>query len=68
MLASFFQECIETVSLANGGYAYIQRPKSKREGAVQSVDDLPDDLSVSTIAANSTQLYRISIEPIDVGP
>lgn len=64
VIASFFEERVETVGLKNGGTAFIQRPKEKPEGAVQSVGDLPDDFNVGSISANSTKLYRISIGPI----
>lgn len=68
MVANFFEERIETVELKNGGQAFIQRPKAKPEGAVQSAADLPDDFDVNTVTANSSQLYRISVWPFDVSP
>lgn len=68
-VANFFEDRIETVKGVNGSTVFIQRPKPKDEGAVASVSaaDLPDDFSVNTITANSTQLYRIAFGPIDVG-
>lgn len=64
----FFEDRIEVDTAANGTTVYIQRPKPKEEGAVASVSaaELPDDFTVNTIFANSTQLYRISFGPIDV--
>lgn len=66
VVASFFQERVETVKLASGGTAFIQRPKAKTEGSVQSAGDLPDDFDIGHIVANAAQIYRISIGPIDV--
>lgn len=66
VVASFFEDRVETVELENGGTAFIQRPKAKAEGSVQSAADLPDDFDISSISANSTKLYRISIGPIEV--
>lgn len=66
VIASFFQERVETVKLASGGTAFIQRPKAKTEGSVQSAGDLPDDFDIGHIVANTAQIYRISIGPIDV--
>ena len=66
MVASFFQERIETVTAKNGSTVFIQRPKARAEGFTASADDLPDDFDVLNIHANSNQLYRISIGPVDV--
>lgn len=66
VVASFFEDRVETVELENGGTAFIQRPKAKAEGSIQSAADLPDDFDISSISANSTKLYRISIGPIEV--
>lgn len=66
MIASFFEERVETITLSNGGTAYIQRPKAKAEGVVQSAADLPDDFSIDKITANSDEIYRIKIGPLEV--
>lgn len=68
VVASFFEERVESVELSNGGTAFVQRPKAKAEGSVQSAADLPDDFDISSISANSTKLYRISVGPIEVSP
>lgn len=67
MIASFFEERVEAVTLSNGGTAYIQRPKAKPEASVQSAKDLPDDFSIASITANSDESYRIKIGPLEVG-
>lgn len=67
-VAVFFEDRITTETAVNGTTVFIQRPKPKEEGAVASISaaDLPDDYTVATVNANSTQLYRISFGPIDV--
>ena len=66
MVASFFQERVETVTAKGGSTVFIQRPKVHAEGFTASAEDLPDNFDVSNISANSNQLYRISIGPLDV--
>ena len=66
MVASFFQERVETVTAKGGSTVFIQRPKARAEGFTASAEDLPDNFDVSNISANSNQLYRISIGPLDV--
>ena len=66
MVASFFQERVETVTAKEGSIVFIQRPKARAEGFTASAEDLPDDFDVSNISANSNQLYRVSIGPLDV--
>ena len=66
MVASFFQDRVETVTAKGGSTVFIQRPKARAEGFTASAEDLPDNFDVSNISANSNQLYRISIGPLDV--
>ena len=66
MVASFFNERIETLTAKEGSIVYVQRPKARAEGFTASADDLADDFSVLNISANSSQLYRLSIGPVDV--
>ena len=66
MVASFFQDRVETVTAKGGSTVFIQRPKERAEGFTASAEDLPDDFDISNISANSNQLYRISIGPLDV--
>ena len=66
VVASFFQERVETVTAKGGSTVFIQRPKARAEGFTASADDLPDTFDVSNISANSNQLYRVSIGPLDV--
>ena len=68
MVASFFNERIETLTAKEGSIVYVQRPKARAEGFTASADDLADDFSVLNISANSSQLYRLSIGPVDVSP
>ena len=66
MVSSFFNERIETLTAKDGSIVFVQRPKARAEGFTASVDDLADDFDVLNIAANSSQLYRLSIGPVDV--
>ena len=66
MVASFFQERVETVTAKGGSTVFIQRPKVHAEGFTASAEDLPDNFDVSNVSVNSNQLYRISIGPLDV--
>ena len=66
MVASFFQDRVETVTAKGGSTVFIQRPKARAEGFTASAEDLPDNFDVNNISANSNQLYRISIGPLDV--
>ena len=66
MVASFFQDRVETVTAKGGSTVFIQRPKARAEGFTASAEYLPDNFDVNNISANSNQLYRISIGPLDV--
>ena len=66
MVASFFQDRVETVTAKGGATVFIQRPKERAEGFTASAEDLPDDFDISNISANSSKLYRVSVGPLDV--